>query len=122
MCILEARILTLDGFLESLVGLLVVLGQQAACGGSAPGPCPSGVRPATLINFLLWLLCVWVVKYRFLKGAVPSARSLLHLNERLLAYFNPVKILKVHVAKASCVSILILRFLLLLGKEATCDS
>ena len=119
MSILEARILTLDGFLESLVGLLVVLGQQAACGGSAPGPCPSGVRPAALIHSLLWLLSVWVVKYRFLKGAVSSTRSLLHLYERLLAYFHPVEILKVHIAETACVCILILGLLLLLGKEAT---
>ena len=119
MCILEAGILALDGFLESLVGLLVVLGQQPACGGSAPGPCPSGVRPAALIHFLRGLLSVWVVKYRFLKGAVPCARPLLHLNERLLAYFHPVEILKVHVAEAACVCILILGLLLLLGKEAT---
>ncbi len=98
MCILKTRILTLDGFLESLIGLLIVLSQQAACGGSSTGPRPSGVRPAALIHLLLWLLSVWVVKYRFLKGAVPSAGPLLHLYERLLTYFHPVEILKVHVA------------------------
>ena len=112
--------MTLDSFLESLEGLLVVLSQQAACSGSTPGPCPSGVRPAALIHFLLWLLSVRVVKYRLLKGAVSGAWPLLHFYKGLLTYFNPVKILKVHVAKTTSVCILILG-LLLFWKEATCN-
>jgi len=98
MSIIEVRILTLNVFLESLISLLVVLSQQAACGRSAPGSCTSGVRPASLIHFLMWLLSVWVVKYRLFKGAISGAGPLLHLYERLLTYFNPVEILKIHVA------------------------
>ncbi len=112
--------MTLNGFLESLIGLLIVLSQQAACGGPPPGPCASGVRPAALIYFLLWLLSVWVVNYRFLKGAVPGAGPLLHLYRRFLTYFHPIEVLKIHVAKAPSVCILIFR-LLLFGKEATCN-